>query len=511
MNILGRLPQRRSLVTLARALAFLLLLFPSTTLVSQAAPTVVAQATTTPPATTPPAPAAAGIPKFNDAAAVCSPPAPKLVAISALALIPVALLIICVLLGAAAFKTSPTPAVAPGSSADRLLLGLVGPAIGADGRLSLSKLQFYAWTIVIVYCYSVLALFRFHLAWTPQCILDAASQLGTLGVPSNVWIVLGLSSATLVGAKGITNSQIRNNLISKTRVPPRVRFSDLLWDDTANSFSLTRLQMLVWTLVAVSVYVIATYSSISAQDAIYQTVLLHTTFPPVSADLMTRLAQYPGLHFVQGIPDVDYTLLILMGLSQATYIGNKLAVVTPPAIYSLAANRVRPDDTITINGNNFGNTATTGQVILNSSVLPSNQIIGWADSQITVAVADWSVIVSTDSGHQVRSATSDAAPVTISVASSGVPSAENMLLQVVRPSILSILPQPAANGPLTITGTGFGATQHPNSNVFLNGQPLAATSWSDTQIVSGTVAPLSGQSSVVVRNNGLESVPYNVS
>jgi hypothetical protein len=387
---------------------------------------------------------------------------------------------------------------------------LLSPAIGVDGRLSLSKVQFYAWTVTIVYCYSVLALYRFEVAWTPQCILDAVAQLGALTVPSNVWIVLGMSAGTLVGAKGITNAQVRSNLISKTRVQPRVRVSDLFWDDTSNSFSLSNLQMLVWTFVAISVYLLAIYSSINGQNAIYEHLLSQTSFPPVSTDLISRLSAYPGLHFVQGIPDVDITLLVLMGLSQATYLGNKLTIVTPPAIYSLSANPVRADSTISINGNNFGNTPTTGQVILNGSILPASQIMGWADSQISFAVSDWSQIVSTEGGQQARSAIADAAEVSVAVASSGTPSNETMSLQVLRPKISTVVPQPSNQSPLTIRGTGFGAT-NANSSVSLNGRAINTTSWSDTQVVTVAAPALQSGSSIVVRTNGLDSVPFGIS
>jgi hypothetical protein len=469
---------------------------------AHSAPQSVSQ-TPTPMASTPP---------FNDSATRCQPSAPHVYTISGLSLIPVGFLIFIVVFAMAGLRKD---AQARGSKFfDNVGLSLLSPAVGADGRLSLSKLQFYIWTIVLVYCYSLLALFRLTVASAPQCILDTAMQLGSLNVPANVWIVLGLSSATLIGAKGITSAQMRSNLISKTRVEPRIRLSDLVWDDTSNSFSLSRLQMLVWTIVAVSIYVITAYLSIKGQNAIYQHLLSASPFPPVSTDFMNRLAAYPGLHFVQGLPDVDNTLLVLMGLSQATYIGNKLTISTPPAIYSLSASNVRPDATISINGNNFGNTSTTGQVLLNGTSLPSQQIVGWTDSQITFAVADWNEIVSTNGGEQPGSPISDTVPVSVSVASSGVRSNETMSLQVQRPKVVSVTPQPlpAGGSPLTINGGGFGTVQSAASKVFLNGAPvLNTTSWTDGQIVSAAVLSVAANAKMVVRMNGVDSIPFGIS
>ena len=57
------------------------------------------------------------------------------------------------------------------------------------------------------------------------------------------------------------------------------------------------------------------------------------------------------------------------------------------------------------------------------------------------------------------------------------------------PNIVSVLPNPAKAGdPITVAGTGFGATQG-TSQLNYDGAPLAITSWSATQIQATLPSP----------------------
>ena len=57
------------------------------------------------------------------------------------------------------------------------------------------------------------------------------------------------------------------------------------------------------------------------------------------------------------------------------------------------------------------------------------------------------------------------------------------------PNIVSVLPNPAKAGdPITVTGTGFGATQG-TSQLLYDGVAISVTSWSDTQIIAVLPSP----------------------
>ena len=221
-------------------------------------------------------------------------------------------------------------------------------AIGADGRLSLSKLQFFVWTSVVLFCYALLTLYRAKFWFHPGCIIDAASQTGAVDLPQNVWIVLGISSGTMISAKAITTSQISRKQITKQKIDDRFSLADLFYDDSTGAPSLVRVQMAIWTIVAACIYVTSAFASITAQQALYAQFAAKFgagaaslyPLPPLSV-LQDWLSTHPGLQFVVSVPNVDAVLLVLMGLSSGTYVANKLIVVQPggqqPAVSSQPA------------------------------------------------------------------------------------------------------------------------------------------------------------------------------
>lgn len=168
-------------------------------------------------------------------------------------------------------------------------------AVGVDGRYSSSRFHGLCWTIVVFVAYAVLYLARVH----------AGSTEALHEIPPNVLTALGLSLGTTVAAAGITSSRVARNTTSKSHSPrSELTFAALVEDDQGNP-DLAKAQLMVWTFVALAVYIVATV------DAVART--LAATNPTI----------------LPALPDIDTTLLVLSGIGQGSYLATKLAT-TPP-------------------------------------------------------------------------------------------------------------------------------------------------------------------------------------
>lgn len=192
-------------------------------------------------------------------------------------------------------------------------------AVGADGLLSVSKFQFLAWNITVLCCYVWLAAIAYfnHPNWWYALVL-----------PHNVLYVMGFSLVTLATAKGITVSYLNGGRISK---PPAhdqsSRLAYLCASDDGVSPDLVKIQMLAWTVVAIVIFVARVIHSASPSDP---------------------------THAMAQIPDIDPALMVLMGLGQAAYLGNKLTGSDVPVITTVtpATLPLATGGTVTIAGSN---------------------------------------------------------------------------------------------------------------------------------------------------------------
>src|ERR1700737_4196496 len=238
---------------------------------------------------------------------------------------------------------------------------------GADGRPSTSKFQFFVWTGAIIFGYVVFIWAR------GKPPLQAVPNL-----PPNLLRAIGFSSATLVGAKGITTFQVNSSASTKVSVvapatipPPSVQalpgsvqhqatnWWALLQDDDGVA-DISKIQMLFFTGIAVVVFIAAVVSSIS--------------------DTPTSL------------PDIDGSLMVLMGLSQGAYAGKKLTTIHKPSLTGIRSNSVSrataPPTPLTITGASLGNGAGS-QINFNGALLPCS-VSTWADTSITLTLAQTS-------------------------------------------------------------------------------------------------------------------------
>jgi len=152
------------------------------------------------------------------------------------------------------------------------------------GYPTISKFQFLLWTLVIAFTY-----------FSIQIIIVVGTDYSTeqayliKNVPENLLALMGISVAVPIIAS------------AKTRKTKKIKKQDdsksfgTMFLNLHGNLDLARLQMFLWTIIGISIY-------------------LHTVF-----DEILTLSSIGELF----LPDVSPTLLILMGLSQGAYLGSK--------------------------------------------------------------------------------------------------------------------------------------------------------------------------------------------
>ena len=175
---------------------------------------------------------------------------------------------------------------------------------GTDGRVSTSKFQWFAWIAVILFAYAALWVLRAE-----------QGEFGALGVaPAGLLTVLGFSTGTAVAAKAITSAYVRSGRVMKPSVVLLEGRASGLFQDDRGAPDLAKIQMIVITLITIGVFL---------------------------GTVIHQIVTSPG---VTSLPDIDTFLVVLAGLSQAGYLGWKLATADAPtwpaaALRNLPATR----------------------------------------------------------------------------------------------------------------------------------------------------------------------------
>jgi RHS repeat-associated protein len=138
--------------------------------------------------------------------------------------------------------------------------------------------------------------------------------------------------------------------------------------------------------------------------------------------------------------------------------------VIKPAISSITPPAAQVGGTVTLNGSGFGSSQASSTIQFNGIAASANS---WSDTSVTVTVP----------------ANATTGPVTVTedgVTSNGVQFTVSQPL-----TVTGISPNSGPIGTtVTITGTGFGATQSNSTLNFYGATATAISSWSDTQIVA---------------------------
>lgn len=200
---------------------------------------------------------------------------------------------------------------------------------GADGSPSTSKLQWFLWLVVIIFAYTVLWVLR-----AEQGNYSAISE-----VPVNLLTVLGFSTGTAAAAKGITSGYVQTGRVAKTTTAQKAAVQaaagqgaaqqaaaskgGILKDDNGTP-ELAKIQMMGFTLVAIGIF------------------------------LATVIHQIVSNPVITSLPNLDSSLLVLMGISQGGYLGKKLVTVGAPVLYMPKPASARPNTPVTLPGANLG-------------------------------------------------------------------------------------------------------------------------------------------------------------
>ena len=268
---------------------------------------------------------------------------------------------------------------------------LVDIIFDANGFPSLSKFQFLLWTLIILFSFLTVGFIRIF-----------GGFLGSgweVKIPENLIYLLGISIAIVPTSAYITKNKYgETNPSSNDKITVEYLLEDIQWlekeivavrrsmghrygrstkprpkkpkpERDRKSFwtilleggipSLTKFQMFSWTWIAVGIYGLTFLRLLSgfASGEI-----------PVNELLL---------------PDVSSTLVALMGVSQAAYVGGKWVAPKKPTINTISPDSQINGGDITIKGVNFG--ATQG----NSSVKIDNKdatIKNWEDTEIECTI-----------------------------------------------------------------------------------------------------------------------------
>jgi len=219
---------------------------------------------------------------------------------------------------------------------------------GDDDKPSTSKFQFALWTAVVLFVFGTYA----ALYLINQITIDTTA---TCSFPRNIWIVLGLSGLTAVAAKGITVGQLAGGRKTEQSAGGGLVTSDEGVPD------LTKVQLVTWTLLAIGVYLWQFFNSLG----------------DISIDALTSS---PSCH----MPDIDTTLMVLMGLSQATYLGTKFVSTDTARITSITPANGPRGTSITIGGAGFGDAQHGNLVTIDNT--PISVPTTWTETQVTFAI-----------------------------------------------------------------------------------------------------------------------------
>ena len=176
---------------------------------------------------------------------------------------------------------------------------------GADGRASFSKFQFWLWTLVITLClFSV---------WVTRMVVSEGVVSPIDDIPETVLGLLGISAFTALGAKGITTNYVARSVSRKPSKKPGDKStpaSELLSDDGGIP-ELAKLQMFLFTLVSIVFFLI-------------------TVADNINSGIVSNLV----------LPDLDQSLLVLMGVSSGGYLGKKFITRERPTISGILPSEV---------------------------------------------------------------------------------------------------------------------------------------------------------------------------
>jgi hypothetical protein len=185
-------------------------------------------------------------------------------------------------------------------------------------------------------------------------------------IPVNILALMGISVSVPVISGGV--SRIKYDTTSAVKeLPPQLPPLSTMLENSKPA--LTRFQMFGWTWIGIIIY-------------------LAILFSWVAIEPLTSLT----------LPDIDPTLVILMGLSQGGYSGGKIVSISPMNIQRVVASKKDNTLILSIFGDNFGQNKDT--VWFDDLQARGDSISSSNDSRIDVSIVG--ITLSEDSKYKIR-------------------------------------------------------------------------------------------------------------
>lgn len=218
----------------------------------------------------------------------------------------------------------------------------------SDWYPSLAILQFFVWTLVIIFAFFGVYLIR---------VFNGVSEPPT-EIPLSLLALMGISVVTPVVSGGISSIKYKTNDSKKAKEKGKsARFSSMLQEK--GKPTLTRFQMFGWTWIGITVYLIILFSNVTenVDNGNFEELIL---------------------------PDIDPTLVFLMGMSQAAYLGGKIVTKQGMGITGVFPSKQKVNQKIVITGTDFGD--TRGFVRFGDHVISADKIDSWDNSKIETTI-----------------------------------------------------------------------------------------------------------------------------
>jgi len=167
------------------------------------------------------------------------------------------------------------------------------------------------------------------------------------------------STATAAAAKGITAGFVQTGKVAKTGIPanPTAATTGGIFQDDGGSPELAKIQMMAFTIIGIRIFLATVLHQIAIGDV------------------------------TDSLPNIDSSLLVLMGISQGGYLGKKLVTFGTPALFAPKPLSGKSGTAVTVTGSSLGAHQGNSQLLLNEAPIA---VTAWSDTSIkfTVPAAD---------------------------------------------------------------------------------------------------------------------------
>lgn len=224
---------------------------------------------------------------------------------------------------------------------------------------SLSQFQCVAWTLIIGFLFLGVYLTR---------VFGGVFEIQP-SLPVNLFVLMGISvvgvpvaSSRISSLKYVSTS--KGNPLSSEEIKANYPLRTMLEEN--KKASLSRFQMFIWTFIAIIIYLSIFFGMLAKPGALQ------------AVENLT-------------LPDIDTTLLVLMGISQGAYIGGKVIATQSTEITKIYPAVAKADDTVYVYGINFGKDKDTIQFKDEDGKevkIDTADISEWDDNRITFKVPD---------------------------------------------------------------------------------------------------------------------------